>query len=106
MSPEAAWGLVHFVQALNDPTGTQFAGWSPLLVARGPEPKLRRSLGDLHHQLGNCELKKVLEPGATEGQAALRCQRGIVKVRWTVADVPPHELVAVGVHDKFALRSW
>lgn len=90
---------------MNDPSGTQFAGWSALLVARGPEPKLRRNLSDLHHQLGNCELKKVLEPGATEGRAALRCQRGILKVRWTVAEAAPHELVAVGVHDGFVLRS-
>jgi hypothetical protein len=105
MSPDAAWGLVHFVQALNDPTGTQFGGWSPHLVESGPEPKLRRGLSDLHHKLGDCELKKVLEPGTLGGEAALRCQHGILTVRWTVAAAPPHDLDALAIKDGIVLKS-
>jgi hypothetical protein len=104
LSPEVAWGLVHFVQALNDPASTQFAGWSRQLVERGPEPKLRRKLADMHQELGDCELNKVLEAGAAGGEATLRCSRGILTVRWTVAAEPPHDLESLAIKDWIVLK--
>jgi len=105
MNPDAAWGLVHFVQALNDPAGTRFTGWSARLLERGPEPAIRRKLADMHQQFGECELKKLLEVhGTTGGQAALRCSRGILTVQWAVDAAPPHELESLGVKDAVAIR--
>jgi len=104
MSPEAAWGLVHFVQALNDPSGTRFDGWSARLVASGPEHKIRGQLADMHQAFGDCELKKVLEGGSVEGEAALRCSRGILTVRWTVEADPPHALQSLAIKDRIVLK--